>query len=256
MRRIRITRRRFLTGLLAGVGTVSAEAKWHEPQWLKTRHIQLPGTAKVGHRLVQFTDVHHKGDENYLKKVVEQINDLNPTTVCFTGDLVEEAEFAEPALKIISQIRAPLYGVPGNHDYWAHADFEMFAHYFAKTNGHWLMARSSLTADGKINLIGLTCTARESCETQAGCKNVALMHYPMWAQKVSGPFDLILAGHSHGGQVRIPGFGSLLTPSGVGKFEMGLYPTNAGPIYVNPGIGYFYLNVRFCCRPEISVFEL
>ena len=60
----------------------------------------------------------------------------------------------------------------------------------------------------------------------------------------------------HGGQVRLPGYGSLLVPFGVGQFEMGLYATPSGPLYVNPGIGYFYVNVRFFCRLEITVFEI
>ena len=40
------------------------------------------------------------------------------------------------------------------------------------------------------------------------------------------------------------------------KFEMGMFQTAAGPMYVNPGIGYFFANVRFCCRPEVTVFEV
>jgi predicted MPP superfamily phosphohydrolase len=43
---------------------------------------------------------------------------------------------------------------------------------------------------------------------------------------------------------------------GVGEYQLGLYETEAGPLYVNAGIGYFYANVRFFCRPEITVFEI
>jgi len=68
--------------------------------------------------------------------------------------------------------------------------------------------------------------------------------------------DLILAGHSHGGQVRLPFYGPLILPFGVGAYDLGLFQTSAGPLYVNAGIGYFYANVRFNCRPEITVFEM
>ena len=69
-------------------------------------------------------------------------------------------------------------------------------------------------------------------------------------------FDLILAGHSHGGQVRLPVFGPLLVPFGVEGYDAGLYDTPAGPLYVNVGIGTFMLPVRFWCRPELAVIEL
>jgi predicted MPP superfamily phosphohydrolase len=56
--------------------------------------------------------------------------------------------------------------------------------------------------------------------------------------------------------VRLPFYGPLLVPFGVGDFDMGLYRTASGPLNVNPGIGYFYCNLRFCCRPEITVIEI
>ena len=66
----------------------------------------------------------------------------------------------------------------------------------------------------------------------------------------------MLAGHSHGGQVRIPFYGSIIVPFFVDEYDLGLFQTNAGPLYVNPGIGWVYLNVRFNCRPEITVIEI
>ena len=69
-------------------------------------------------------------------------------------------------------------------------------------------------------------------------------------------FDLILAGHSHGGQVRVPFYGPLLLPFGVGRYDMGLFHTASGPLYVNPGLGWFPVPIRFNCRPEITVFEV
>ena len=70
-------------------------------------------------------------------------------------------------------------------------------------------------------------------------------------------FDLVLAGHSHGGQVRVPFYGSLVLPSHVDEYDMGLFQTTAGPLYVNPGIGCVgKYDVRFNCRPEITVIEI
>jgi len=56
--------------------------------------------------------------------------------------------------------------------------------------------------------------------------------------------------------VRLPFYGPLIVPYGVDEFDMGLFHTTAGPLYVNPGIGWFPVPIRFNCRPEITVFEI
>jgi predicted MPP superfamily phosphohydrolase len=84
-----------------------------------------------------------------------------------------------------------------------------------------------------------------------------MLHYPAWAKRMgSARFDLLLAGHSHGGQVRLPGIGAVLLPFGVDEYDLGWFKTPAGPLYVNPGIGWFPVPIRFNCRPEITVFEI
>jgi hypothetical protein len=82
------------------------------------------------------------------------------------------------------------------------------------------------------------------------------LHYPLMAERVTNKFDLMLAGHSHGGQVRIPFFGALMVPYWVGRYEIGMFQLPAGPLYMNPGIGWLSTPIRFNCRPEITVFEI
>jgi len=65
------------------------------------------------------------------------------------------------------------------------------------------------------------------------------------------PFDLVLAGHTHGGQVRIPGFGPLERMLTKGPYVMGRYEVDGTMIYVSRGIGTSYLPIRFACAPEI-----
>lgn len=257
MKLSRLTRRRLLRAAFYSVpvlGTV--EALWWEPTWLKVREVRL-GRDKPTHRIVHFTDVHHKGDKAYLQTVVKKINQLSPDFVCFTGDLVEEAEFLPEALEVLAGLKSPLYGVPGNHDYWSQIDFAPVARCFESTGGSWLMDRQTLTADGRFNLIGATCNQPPRYQLHARARNLLLLHFPAWANKLpAGRLDLILAGHSHGGQVRLPFYGALVLPYGVGKYDLGLFATAAGPLYVGAGIGFFLFNIRFNCRPEITVFEL
>jgi len=161
-------------------------------------------------------------------------------------------------LELLRGVKAPLYGIPGNHDYWAKVDFGVIAKAFEATGGAWLTDGRVLTRDRKVNLIGLTCNHDPQDVAPApGVKNIMLIHYPSYVKKLSAwKYDAILAGHSHGGQVRLPFIGALVTPTRVDGYELGLYQTEAGPLYVNPGIGYFYLNIRFRCRPELTLIEV
>jgi predicted MPP superfamily phosphohydrolase len=245
------------TLLLAAPCAILADAKLLEPTWLKIRHLKLSENPKQ--RFVHFTDLHHKGNVEYLESVIKTINRIAPDFVCFTGDIVEEKKFLAEALAFLSGIKSPLFGVPGNHDYWSQISFEPVKKCFAATGGAWLLDERCEIADGKINLIGITCNyARPMISLNPQTKNILLMHYPAWAKRL-GPqkFDLMLAGHSHGGQVRLPLYGSLVVPYDVDEYDLGMFQTPAGSLYVNPGIGYVYdYNFRFNCRPEITVFEI
>ena len=256
----RISRRKFIAAvLLATPGAVFADAKYLEPTWLKVRHLRI-GSGAPAHRFVHFTDLHHKGDRHYLKSVVDKINSLTPDFVCFTGDIIEEEKFLAEALEFLSGIKSPVFGVPGNHDYWSKISFEPVHKCFNATGGAWLIDERREIAGGKINLIGITCSHDQHAllPLNPAMKNILLMHYPAWVKKLAGQkFDLLLAGHSHGGQVRIPFYGPLVVPYAVDQFDLGLFHTVAGPLYVNAGIGYVYsYNFRFNCRPEITVIEI
>jgi hypothetical protein len=242
---------------LAAPELVAADAAWIEPHRVKVRSIKLAGQ-KPSHRIVHITDIHHKGDRTYLEWVVRKINALSPDAVCFTGDLIEHKRFVPEALRILEGIKSPLYGVPGNHDYWSRALFGDFTKTFARTGGAWLVDSQVMTADGKIQISGATCLRGSPAVLAAkeGAKNILLLHYPLMAERVKNKFDLMLAGHSHGGQVRLPFYGALLVPYWVGRYEIGLFRLPAGPLYVNPGLGWLTTPVRFNCRPEITVFEI
>jgi uncharacterized protein len=254
-RRRIFSRRKFFAGVLGLPAVMAGHALGVEPRWLRVERIRLNPQPK--HRFVHFTDIHHKGDTALLERVVARINEQEPDFVCFTGDLVEEAKFAPEALGILEKIKAPLYGIPGNHDYWADMDFDLAREAFGRTGGQWLMDREQAICGGAIQLFGLSGTEGVSFAPLPGKKNILLTHYPSSIESIANSrFDLILAGHSHGGQVRLPWYGALIVPFGVGEYQLGMYQTPAGPLYVNAGIGYFYVNIRFCCRPEITVFEI
>ena len=256
-----INRRRFLASFGAACAAAPfgavAHARWLEPTWLEVRQLRI-GDRQPTHRLVHFTDLHYKGDRAYVEGVVNRINSVSPDFVCFTGDIMEDVKFLPEALEILSGIKSPLFGVPGNHDYWSRAPFDKIAKCFAATGGAWLLDQQRVTAGG-LNIVGVTCMFSAPLQPllNPATKHILLMHYPAWIKRqADSTFDLALAGHSHGGQVRIPLCGAVIVPSGVGEYDLGLYQTQAGPLYVSSGIGWYHLPVRFNCRPEIVLIEI
>lgn len=255
---MKFNRRRFLIGaILASPLLAGAHAALVEPNWVRTRRVRI-GTRKPTHRFVQVSDIHHKGDCDFLRAVVRKINALSPEFVCFTGDLIEEQQHLTEALDILGETKSPLYGVAGNHDHWAKVPFDGFRNTFAKTGGAWLEDEEIVTANSVFTITGAACLTNKQPPLAGNRKtrNILLMHYPAWVEKLAGQkFDLMLAGHSHGGQFRVPFFGPLILPFGVGRYDLGMFETASGPLYVNPGIGWFPVPIRFNCRPEITVFE-
>jgi predicted MPP superfamily phosphohydrolase len=251
---VKLNRRAFLRSVLYGTPLAcAADTFMVEPEWLRVTRKRFPRNGPKM-RFVHFTDLHFKGDEAYLKKVVRKINSVSPEFACFTGDIVEDTSYLNKALELLTEIKCPIYGIPGNHDHWSGADFSVIAKTFEKTGGAWLVNQDISLQKQSVHIVGID--KPEALAPDKGKASILLTHYPVWADGIAPHrFDLILAGHSHGGQVRLPFVGALIVPFNVGRYEAGIYETKGGRLYVSPGIGTFYLNVRFLCRPEIAVFE-
>ena len=131
-----LTRRKFLgLGALALPALLGADSAAFETTALRVVELRH---GKGNCRFVHFTDFHYKGDSEYATEVVRTINELAPDFVCFTGDLVEEARFAPEAFAFIRQIKSPVYGTPGNHDFQSGVPHRDFVTAFAATGGAWL----------------------------------------------------------------------------------------------------------------------
>jgi uncharacterized protein len=246
----KISRRKFLgLSALALPATLAAGSALETTSLRVTKLRHGPG----GCRFVHFSDLHYKGDADYAAEVVRTINGLAPDFVCFTGDLIEEARFAPEAFDVIRQITAPVYGAPGNHDYQSGVPFSDYAAAFSATGGRWLADNSALLPEHDLELVGFARGGEHAFKQPQASRQILLLHYPHVAQGLSREFALILSGHSHGGQIRLPFYGALVLPKGVGRYEHGYYETPGGPLYVNAGIGTWRIPFRWNCRPEITL---
>jgi uncharacterized protein len=243
-----------VVGFVLALAGCVAYARWLEPHWLKVRTVRI-GNGSPHLRVCHISDLHYTAaDRAYLERIGHAIGALKPDLVCFTGDLADSAELAQEAAKFFTRLGCPVYGVPGNHDIF---DRTLYEDAFAATGGQWLKDAAVSLPGGRGTMVG-------QGERQTGTLSVAgprpwilLVHAPQAIDGSHGqPFDLILAGHSHGGQIRLPFLGALIVPYGVGQYEVGMYHTPAGPLYVSPGLGTFFVPARFGCRPEITLLEL
>ncbi|WP_243767442.1 metallophosphoesterase [Paenibacillus agricola] len=252
-------------------------ARYAEPGWLYTKEVvlrlkRLP-VAFEGLRIVQFSDVHlgfyHTVEQ--LNQLIDHIQSLQPDLVCFTGDLFDNTVGADavPAVEALSRLQAPLGkgAVLGNHDYYGKEPENIKR--ILVDSGFALLMNEAIPlkrGDSTIWLSGVDDMWDGKPDLPKALKSVPkdaftllLSHCPDFADiAVQHAVDLQLSGHSHGGQVRLPFYGHIYTPTYGSKYADGHYTLGGGKlqVYTNRGIGVSVMPIRFWCRPELTVFTL
>ncbi|WP_338469977.1 metallophosphoesterase [Niallia sp. XMNu-256] len=284
----KISRRTFIRrtfGSLFAVATASAGgyyyAKEIETRLLKTNihsihHPMIP----IGFdqfKIVQFSDTHlgfHYKVEQ-LAKVVKEINKLDPDVVFFTGDLMDEPnkyQNSDEIIPILSNIQTKYgkFAIYGNHD---HGGYGTDIYKDIMVNSGFTLLQNNnqkiqLLDGSAIYIAGLddAMLGKPDLEkTVAGIPKdsykILLVHEPDLANlAVQYGLQLQLSGHSHGGQVKIPFVGPLITPPYSEQYYEGFYqvegPNNDLTLYVNRGIGTTRLPFRFLSKPELTLFTL
>jgi hypothetical protein len=268
------------SGVGLGAWAFLAESRWFEVTRRQVPISNLPPSLD-GLRIVQLTDIHHCRwtSIQWLRQVVEATNALAPDVVALTGDYVYRGtQYVEPAAFELGKLRPRIatVGVMGNHDWWQSGDLTKWA--FARARIPLIdNARRFITPDRRLVassksglcLAGVGDFWEDVClyddalaGVPGGMPRVLLSHNPDVAEQseflASGHrVDLMLSGHTHGGQVRIPGIGTPVTNSLYGqKYASGLVDGPACPVYVSRGLGMTAMPIRFGVRPEIAVIEL
>ncbi len=277
-----VTRRNFLwlaAGSTAGMAFYAGEISRHELD-IVYRTITLPRLPDpfAGFTIVQISDFHFQEytEASFMEAVVRRVNEANPDLVVLTGDFVSSkplpryfaAKMSYHCAELLSHIDCPLrYAVLGNHDVLvgAHAVTDALL-----THGIPVLTNSSvaLERDGRRLWLAGTQDALEGrpnlgAALPAGRNPdqeplILLAHEPDFADYAVGrQIALVLSGHTHGGQIRIPFLPPLLLPEMGTKYVEGLFRLRDGmQLHVNRGIGAVNLPFRFRCPPEISVLTL
>jgi len=208
-------------------------------------------------RLAHIGDIHYKGDKQALIGLITQIDQIHPDLVCFTGDLASSTRTATEALDLIANLSCPIYGVPGNHDLRFYMNLKNAPERFEATGGKWLINQTAELPGRGVFISGANGKSTSWIPQEVPGIHILLVHYPNFVYSLGNrKFDLILAGHSHGGQIRFPGIGAPFMPYGIGRYGLGLYKTPNGPLYVTSGVGTSVIPFRLNCPPEIALIEL
>ncbi len=257
-----------LAGLLA-----MADMYLIEPNWIAVERVKIadPALADVlrGVKIVQISDIHLQGGIGYRERsLVEKVNTLQPDILFITGDFF--GENASPndghALSsLIGSFRAGygIYGIEGNYDRYLHSHAVLRELEAAGMHVLFNETRTIALPNGKsLCIAGLDDSRNYSLKAKLledlprGIPVLLLAHNPdIFGEAARAGVNLVLAGHTHGGQVGIPFLIHMSRHASKSSFMRGLFNAGKTKMYVNRGTGTTRTPVRFLCRPEITVFE-
>jgi len=229
-----------------------------------------------GLKIAQLSDLHLHHISRAYRTAIDVIRKERPHLVVITGDLVDHAEQTSACLAFLSQLLAvagvPVVVVPGNWDHRAfptkqstaawHKRLQVYTGIRVLANQNVVLRRHG----DRMWLVGTDDPYFGHADLDASFKGVpdtafalVLTHAPEAFEELAErpAARLVLAGHTHGGQVRLPFIGALRVPSRYGtRFASGLFKLSDTLFYVNAGMGMSHVPIRFLCRPELTFITL
>ncbi|MFN0084978.1 MAG: metallophosphoesterase [Blastocatellia bacterium] len=238
---------------------------------VEVRIARLPG-AFAGLTIAHLSDIHHGPytSRDYIRRCIEMVNEARPDLVVLTGDFTFGGRrYVEPCAELFRELkpRIGVYAVLGNHDYYVGASFVARALRNAGCN-LLIDAKERLEHRGdRLWLLGvddfyygntdLPRLMRDVGDEEA---RIVLSHNPDYIEEFAAKrrhADLMLSGHTHGGQIRFPLVGAPQISSYYGqRYAIGMNRKDAMQIYTTRGIGTVFLPTRFDCPPEIVQYKL
>ena len=256
------------------------DSLWGEPFRLTLSTLTLKSPKLRGApplRVLHLSDFHVERLTRREEKMLKWVNELRPDLIVYTGDLLnysylDEGRARADCAQLLARIHAPLgvYAVPGTP---LIDTPDVQAAIYPQAPHIRLLKNETVEVEGytQVQIIGLTCThdlLLDSPKLERVCAAVPpekytllLYHSPdLMPEARRAGIDLYLCGHTHGGQIRLPLWGAVVTSSKYGKrYEMGRFQEGTTTLYVSRGIGMEGKGaprMRFLCPPEIELFEL
>jgi predicted MPP superfamily phosphohydrolase len=254
-----------------------------EPTWLEvTRHeVPIAGlpAAFSGTRIAQLTDFHASRHvtRTYLDEAVDLAQRQDPDLVVLTGDFIHKGfKYVHRVARVLGRLKAShgVFAVLGNHDFSVRSALGMRRYrdlHQAVTDAledegirvlrnetvRLLRGEAGLHLTGVEDLWSRVCDVEQAyAGTSVTEPRVVLAHNPCTIDELEGRrCDLMLSGHTHGGQVNLPGLGRVTLSKKGKRFAAGMYRVNDSYLYVNKGVGFGF-RVRYNVRPEVALLTL
>jgi predicted MPP superfamily phosphohydrolase len=264
------SRRAFLAGAGVFILGAAADAFVVEPNWLEiTRHeVQVEGLPRAldGFTIAHMTDVHLRSISVVEEAIIRAMQSESVQLVVLTGDIVESTSSFSVLREFCAALRkqgTTIIATLGNWEHWGRVPVEeLNAAYGA--SGIRLLVNEAMTVSGGVRVYGTDDSTAgnprvKPLQDGPAATTVVLTHSPAFLDRVaidSNAFALALAGHTHGGQLRLGPRVVPFRPGGSGSFTSGWYATRGGRAYVSRGTGTSIMPARFTCRPELPIFRL
>jgi len=221
----------------------------------------LKGSVTRPVRIAQLSDLHTHELGPLERELLVQVHLQNPDLIVITGDTVDEGSLA-PGRDLVANLSAPLgiWIVRGNWERGTLKEDERAA--YASVGAHFLdnegaAVRDDLFVAGLDDpLTGHPDINKALAGAPVAAFKLVLLHAPDYFTEIAGRFDLALAGHTHGGQIRLPGYGPLWLPQGARRYVRGWFTLNRSHLFVSRGLGTSHVRARFLARPELAIIDL
>lgn len=232
-----------------------------------------------GLKIVHISDIHYGTTikKKHLDKIIKEINSLKPDLVFFLGDLIDYKLNSKQHKEIVesfSKLEARLgkYAVSGNHDYYYKKWNELIDEMgFYNLNDTYVEVYDN--SNNSIFLAGISDNLHSTkkiedkseaifeylnnTEPKNNIYNILLIHEPDYIEKIDyKKFNLVLSGHSHNGQVRLPLIGSIYTPEGSKKYFEEYYKIGNTDMYISNGLGTTLVPIRLFNDPSFNFYRM
>lgn len=227
------------------------------------RELALPNWDADGFRIAVMADPHLDTPEATARtqSALRDVADRKPDLIAWVGDFLTSAapqnlQNVRQTLAVLHDYGIPSVGILGNHDYWA-GYFPLVLRALTESKMR-LLRNDTIEVEG-VRIAGIddALMKKHRPDLVKGDRNlIALLHEPDYVKDLDAGPSLLLAGHSHGGQICLPGGVSVHTPKGARKYIAGFYGDQPIPVYVSRGIGTTGPAWRLFCPPEATILTL
>ena len=257
----RPSRRTVVYAAVAVASALLADALLVEPQRLEVRRAQITVGVHAPLTIAHLSDLHTHAYGGLERRLTEAVRAAHPDVIVVTGDVVDDGAL-EPARETFEHLEAPLgvWVVRGNWENWRPPPGERA--FYESVGAHLLVNEGALVRDDvwiagtDDPMSGAASFDAALRDAPRGTTKIALFHSPEAFDRVATRFDVAFAGHTHGGQIRLPFAGPLWLPRGSGRFVDGWYESGKARMFVSRGVGTSILPLRFNCAPEIAIVTL